>query len=151
MMQLLIRKVPDEVTPGIGIFLEGCRSLEDVIAAVNHRQLRRTFDQMPPQWPGIKQLCMRCLDKNMRTRAKAPTVLKDPWFGGAATASQKQTPIEQAMNPMHGLATVGIIQEMFDSTLATCVLSDAAMGMEGLAPVPLSQAPGRIAVAASNA
>lgn len=148
MMQLLTRRIPEEEKARqgimIGIFLEGCRSIEDIKVAVNHRQ--PPFNQMPQHWPGVRQLCMRCLDTNIRARPKAPTVLKDPWFGGAATATQKQTPIEQAMNPMHALATVGITEEMMMSTPATCAISDAARGMDVPTPMPraaVSQAPGR--------
>lgn len=109
-VQLLLRKVPDEdkAKQGImiGIFLEGCRSIEDVKNAVNSRQA--PIHQLP--YPGLQQIVGRMLDKNMRTRVKAPVVLKDPWFGGGR--AQQASAVEKAMMPQHPLATCGITDEM---------------------------------------
>merc|ERR1719247_1280456 len=83
MMQLLTHKIPDEEKAKrgimIGIFVEGCRDMEDVKRSVNTR--RPPFESMPRQWPGLKRLCELCLEKNVQRRPKAPAVLKDPWFG----------------------------------------------------------------------
>jgi len=150
MIQLLTGKIPNEEKARqgitIGIFLEGARRIDDIKSFTSNRQ--PPYNEMPPQWPGVKQLCMRCLDTSMRTRPKAPTVLKDPWFGGAATAAQKKTPIEQAMNPTHALATVGITDEMMQQMpLATGKLSDVGVNMPAMgrptpsAPVAQRQTP----------
>merc|ERR1719408_56378 len=126
MMQLLTGRVPDEdkARQGvmIGIFLEGCRDIEGVKQAVNTRQ--PPFHLMPAQWPGVRQLCMRCLEKNLRQRPKAPTILKDPWFGLGAAA--EMTPIEQKLLPQHPMATVGITDEMLQATPATMAIPDPA-------------------------
>merc|ERR1711907_86407 len=108
----------------IGIFLEGCRDMEGIKMAVTTRQ--PPFHLMPPQWPGLTQLTRRCLDKNLKARPSAPTVLKDPWFGNSATKTD--TPVEKAMMPAHPLATVGITEEMLQATPATCAITKDAVG-----------------------
>jgi len=127
-MQLLTKRVPDEdkARQGImiGIFLEGCRDIEGVKTAVNSRN--PPFHLMPNQWPGVRQMAMRCLEKNLRLRPKAPTVLKDPWFGGS-DPKKEATPVEKAMMPQHPMATVGITEEMMQSTPMTCAISADAM------------------------
>lgn len=121
MFQLLTRTVPNEEKARkgnmIGLFLEGCRDLEDVKLAVNTRQPQ--FRRMPSQWPGLRTLTMRCLETNLRSRPKAPSVLKDAWFGGMTL--DKTTPTERSMSPSHPMATVGITDELLEMTPAGTV------------------------------
>lgn len=127
MMQLLTHKIPDEdkARQGImiGIFLEGCRDIDGVKMAVNTRQ--PPFALMPAQWPGLKQITMRCLEKNLRSRPKAPTVLKDPWFG---VAVEQDIAVEKAMMPSHPMATVGITEEMMQAPLAATQAINVGQG-----------------------
>jgi serine/threonine protein kinase len=123
MMQLILKKVPDEDKAKmgilIGIFLDGCRSMEDIKMAVNSRQ--PPFHLMPPQWPGITPIVRSCLDKNYKKRPKAPVILKEPWF--ASYVAMTNTPIEQAMKPAHQLATVGITPDMLQSVPGTMAIT----------------------------
>jgi serine/threonine protein kinase len=112
--QMLTDNIPNEAAakagaPCIGLFLQGCSSLEDVKYSVNSRQ--PNFNAMPAHMPGVKSLTMRLLDKNLRSRPKAPIALKDPWFGAIA----QKAPVEAQMMPDHPLATVGITDEMLDA------------------------------------
>jgi serine/threonine protein kinase len=115
MMQLLTHKVPDEDKAKlgilIGIFLDGCGTMDDIKTAVNSRV--PPFHLMPPQWPGIKQICKTCLDKDFRNRKKAPVILKDPWFESAI--GQSGLAIEKVMQPANQMATVGITPDMIKS------------------------------------
>jgi len=113
MMQLLTKMIPDEEQAKrgimIGIFLEGCRNIDDVKMAVNSRQ--PPWHKMPAQWgQGLRGLIKRCLEKQVQARPTATTILKDPWFG--TSKARKETPVEQAMKPSHPMATVGITGEM---------------------------------------
>merc|ERR1719183_1705763 len=83
---------------------------------------------------------MRCLGKDMRSRPKAPAVLKDPWF--ATTVAAVETPIEQAMQPTHALATVGITEEMMMNQPRTQAISLSAADMASApsAPAPVPRA-----------
>jgi serine/threonine protein kinase len=136
MMQLMTNKVPDEALARqgkmIGIFLEGCTNIEDVKRVTNTRQ--PPFQLMPKQYPGLTQLCMRCLEKNPRSRPRAPVALKDPWFGQGEAPDM--TPVEQRMMPQHPMATVGITDEMLQATPATQAIGDlsAPMPRGGIAP-----------------
>merc|ERR1719197_1581081 len=108
MMQLLTRRVPDEdkARQGImiGIFLEGCRDIEGVKMAVTTRN--PPYHLMPANMQGLTRLCQRCLDRNLRSRPKAPTVLKDPWFANFEAAEDVGIgPIEAQMGAAHPLAT----------------------------------------------
>lgn len=142
MMQLVIRRVPDEEQAMrgimIGIFLEGCRSIEDIKMAMLTRQ--PPFQLINPAWPALRQLIMRCLGKDMRSRPKAPAVLKDPWF--ATTAAAVETPIEQVMQPTHAMATVGITEEMMKAQPRTQAISLSAADMASArsAPAPVLRA-----------
>jgi serine/threonine protein kinase len=114
MYQLMADMVPDDESakkgaPMIGLFLEGCTAIEHVAQAVNNRPVN--WNRMPANMPGLKQLTMRALERNMRTRPKAPTLLKDPWFGNMVSSRAP----EDSMLPQHPMATVGITEEMMSS------------------------------------
>jgi len=64
----------------IGLFLNGATTLEDVQRFVNTRQP----DFFRIQMPGLRSICQRCLEKNMRNRPRAPALIKDGWFSGMA-------------------------------------------------------------------
>mmetsp|Transcript_62176 Transcript_62176/g.96617 ORF Transcript_62176/g.96617 Transcript_62176/m.96617 type:complete len:628 (-) Transcript_62176:129-2012(-) len=83
--QLLTDQVPDDEAakrgaPMIGLFLNGATTLEDVQRFVNTRQP----DFFRIQMPGLRSICQRCLEKNMRNRPRAPALIKDNWFSGMA-------------------------------------------------------------------
>jgi len=83
--QLLTDQVPDDEAakrgaPMIGLFLQGANTLEDVQRFVNTRQP----DFFRIQMPGLRRICQRCLEKNMRNRPRAPALIKDAWFSGMA-------------------------------------------------------------------
>jgi serine/threonine protein kinase len=128
MMQLLTRKVPDEDLMAqtgrlIGVFLDGCQTMDDIKMAVNTRQ--PPFHLMPPQMSGLTQICRKCLDKNFKNRPKAPVVLKDPWF--QSSVGQANIPIEQAMNAASDFCTVGITADMVASVPATMAIGQYRM------------------------
>jgi len=135
-VQLLTDNVPDEelAKRGIlrGIFLQGCRSIPDIQRATSTREppfakMRVATSATSTQGPkGLIALSRRLLDKNMRTRPKAPVVLKDPWFGD--TAPQQQAP-EARLKPEHALATVGITPEMMEAAKTELLPSDFSSGM----------------------
>jgi len=80
MTQMILNRIPNEKTGQamIGIFLEGCNSLETVRMATLTRQ--PPTHQIP--FPALAQLCAKCLTKPLQGRPKAPQVLQDPWFSG---------------------------------------------------------------------
>jgi len=132
--QLITDMVPDDEAakagaPMRGLFLSGCSTLEDVKRVVNTRQ---------PQFqaiaiPGLRTLCQRVLEKNMRSRPRAPAVLKDAWFGGMAPSTRP----EEFMHPVNALATVGI-QDVDTSPPMQNVLAPVAM--QG-SSTPVARAP----------
>jgi serine/threonine protein kinase len=111
--QIMTDRTPNEALekkghPMCGLFLRGCTSLDDVKYAVNSRQ--PDYNAMPATMPGVRRLAERLLDKNLRTRVKAPTALKDPWFG--TLFASKNNAVEDVLRPTNQLATVGITDEM---------------------------------------
>lgn len=139
-VQLLTDNVPDEelAKRGIlkGIFLQGCRSIPDIQRATSSREppfmQMRVFNlatSRNDQPKGLVALSRRLLDKNMRTRPKAPVVLKDPWFGDAALlGGQQQQAPEARMKPEHPIATVGITPEMMEAVRTEVIPTDFSSG-----------------------
>jgi len=85
MVQMLLDKVPDEKRgrPMCGIFMEGCQTLDQVRMATLTREA--PIHQLP--FPGIMELCRKCLVKQLQHRAKAPQALNDPWFAQRGCSS----------------------------------------------------------------
>jgi serine/threonine protein kinase len=128
--QMMTDRTPNEALekkghPMCGLFLRGCTSLDDVKYAVNSRQ--PDYNAMPANMPGARRLTERLLDKNLRSRPKAPTALKDPWFGALAPANNQA--IEHCLQAANPLATVGITDEMIND-----VVPLQAAGMQGRRP-----------------
>jgi serine/threonine protein kinase len=85
--QMMAGKIPDDEAakrgaPMIGLFLEGCNSLDDVRNLVNNK---RPPVEMMRASPALQQMTLRMLEKNLRARPKAPAVLKDPWFASVSS------------------------------------------------------------------
>jgi len=82
MMQVICDKIPPTGartvrTPG-GIFVEGCRTLEDIANATRTRQ--PPFHLVPKEMPLLTAFLARLLNKQMPERPSAYQSLKDPWF-----------------------------------------------------------------------
>lgn len=128
MVQLLTDNTPDEelAKRGIlkGIFLSGCRTIPDIQRATATRE--PPFAQMPKNMKGLISLTRRLLDKNMRSRPKAPIVLKDPWFAGIGV---EDAPVEARMQPENAMATVGITPEMMDAVKTEAIPNSFRTGI----------------------
>jgi tRNA A-37 threonylcarbamoyl transferase component Bud32 len=110
--QMMSGKIPDDEAakrgaPMIGLFLEGCNSLDDVRNLVCNK---RPPVQMMQASPALQQVTLRMLEKNFRARPKAPTIMKDPWFGSSYGSNTKNP--EAMMMAEHPLATMGITEDM---------------------------------------
>jgi len=80
----------------VGIFIDGCRSIAEIIEATKRRE--------PPvgmvQLTGLRQLCAKSLSKERRYRPRTHQVLRDAWFSGHHTP-----PKMERMKPSHPMAT----------------------------------------------
>jgi serine/threonine protein kinase len=116
--QLLTDQVPDDEAakrgaPMIGLFLNGATTLEDVQRFVNTRQP----DFFRIQMPGLRRICQRCLEKNMRNRPRAPALIKDGWFSGMAPGTAhfyNNSPATQALG------------QAYSAPVATCFTSSGS-------------------------
>jgi len=78
MVQLMTNKVPNEKTGKMGVFQEGCMTMEDLQTVIQSREA--PLHLMEVQHPHFVSVVQQCLIKDRRTRAKAPMVLQSPWF-----------------------------------------------------------------------
>jgi len=95
MTQLVLGMVPNEKIgqPMIGIFLQGCTTFDMVRTAT----LTRPAPTHQIQYPGLGQLCAKCLTKQLQGRPKAPQVLRDPWFSGTSFAPSSSPAVVTTM------------------------------------------------------
>jgi len=90
-IQVLLDKSPPTgprttTTPG-GIFVEGCRTIEDIFNATLTR--KPPLDMMPPQLSDLSDLLAAMLTKDVTQRPTASQVLGKEWFDSVATPSKK--------------------------------------------------------------
>lgn len=102
-IQVLLDKSPPTgprttSTPG-GIFVEGCRTIEDIFNATLTR--KPPLDMMPKQLSDLSDLLGAMLNKDVTKRPTASQVLGYQWFENALTPSRK-------MRGRNNWATVGI-------------------------------------------
>lgn len=75
--QLLTNSTPDAEAGLPGVFSDGCRDMDDVQRATTDRQ--PPFEKLAGA-SAILDWLRPCLEKNRRSRPKAPRVLQLPWF-----------------------------------------------------------------------
>jgi len=101
-----------------GLFLEDCRTMEQVVEATATRQPR--YELMPAELPGLVQLTRRVLEKDPKVRPRAPKVLTDDWFQIARASPEAdgrrktRTTLRRDSGPVigrHRMATEGRIPE----------------------------------------
>lgn len=90
-IQVLLDKSPPTgprttTTPG-GIFVEGCRTIEDIFNATLSR--KPPLDMMPKQLTDLTDLLAAMLTKDVSERPTAAQVLGKEWFDSALTPSKK--------------------------------------------------------------
>jgi serine/threonine protein kinase len=76
--QILADMTPSEKTGRGGLFTEGAKSIDDVIEATMHR--KPSYNLISRQYPGVRLWLQAMLEKKLKDRPKAPTLLQDPWF-----------------------------------------------------------------------
>lgn len=108
-IQIITDKMPPTgarttATPG-GIFVEGCRTVEDISHATRTRL--PPFDKMPPEWPDLRKWTQRLLQKNFNVRPTAQQALEDPWFTKEKRA-RVGTGLTEWVNARNRFATDGI-------------------------------------------
>eukprot|EP00971_Amphidinium_carterae_P211299 4192575-Amphidinium_carterae.1 len=92
-----------------GLFLEGCRRLEDVKEATMHKQ--PPFERMPAEFRGLAAITRGALEKDHRVRPRAPRILLHPCFR-RRTGHPLQDATNRDSGPLHSrhrLATDGMI------------------------------------------
>lgn len=68
---------------GHGVFQEGCRTMQEIFHKT--RTFEPPWNRMQPSYPELIRITQQMLDKNMKTRPRAPKVIAEPWF--TATSS----------------------------------------------------------------
>jgi len=76
--QLMADKVPDEKTMKLGIFTEGCSTMEQATQAVKTRE--PPFELIRYDFPGAMDWLPSMLEKNRNDRPSAPELMTYDWF-----------------------------------------------------------------------
>merc|ERR1712096_271374 len=76
--QILTDRTPSERTGKAGLFTEGARSMDDIIEFTTYRQ--PPYHLISQQYPGVRSWLPVMLEKDLRNRPKAPTLLQEMWF-----------------------------------------------------------------------
>jgi serine/threonine protein kinase len=104
MIQMLIDKVQ------VGIFQEGCTNVQEIFVATRKRE--PPFHLMPPQFPLLKALVEKLLQKRRQHRPTAVQALRDPWLDGCgegnADEDWSESASRKALRPKNRFATKGI-------------------------------------------
>lgn len=110
LLQVLTGKSPPlgdrtTATPG-GIFIEGCRTVQDMFDATLSRQ--PPFHLVPNVWPGMRNLLQAMLAKDLSTRSTSKQILSHPWFDDGCDT--ERTPLRSRS----AWATIGITKSFLD-------------------------------------
>jgi serine/threonine protein kinase len=91
MFQMLTDRLPSPTLCPIqkGLFLQGCRTMEDVQQATLARQ--PSLHELP-QYQGLTELVAKLLEKQFSLRLKAPQALGDAWIRGSTPTLDDQPP-----------------------------------------------------------
>jgi serine/threonine protein kinase len=120
MIQMLIDKVQ------IGIFQEGCTNVQEIFVATRKRE--PPFHLMPPQFPLLKALVEKLLQKRRQHRPTAVQALRDPWLDGCGEGDADEdwcdSPSRKALRPKNKFATKGVSAADMARILAECSESD---------------------------
>jgi serine/threonine protein kinase len=118
MFQMLTDRLPEyRLTPtNKGLFLQGCKTLEDVQQATISRQA--PFHDLP-RYPGLVPLVAKLLEKQLSLRLSGPQALTDAWITGSASSIDDQfSDFDGESSPFrsnHPLATIGDLTAVMES------------------------------------